>query len=61
MFRRPDSVKATPAGYQAGLLFGQTKKYLEPLYERLRQKVLHEEMRAGLWMMVQVSTGWLRG
>ncbi|KAJ9529846.1 hypothetical protein QJQ45_022253 [Haematococcus lacustris] len=50
--RRPESVKATASGYQASLTFAQTAKYLEPLFERLKHRALHEELRAGLWMMV---------
>ncbi|GFH15333.1 SFM domain-containing protein, partial [Haematococcus lacustris] len=49
---RPESVKATASGYQASLTFAQTAKYLEPLFERLKHRALHEELRAGLWMMV---------
>jgi hypothetical protein len=35
--------------------YQQTVKYLEPLYDRLKHRSLHEELRAGLWMMVEVS------
>lgn len=53
--RRPDHVRMSGSGHQTTLVFGQTQKYLEPLYERLKRRVLHEELRAGLWMMVQVG------
>ncbi len=52
--RRPAAMKQSGIGHTTTLQFQQTKKYMEPLYERLKHRALHEELRAGLWMMVEV-------
>eukprot|EP00798_Chlamydomonas_sp_ICE-L_P010079 gene10079-7976_t len=50
--RRPEEVKESGSGYQSTLTYRQTMKYLEPLYERLKARSLHDELRTGMWMMV---------
>jgi len=52
--RRPTAMKQSGIGHTTTLQFQQTAKYMEPLYERLKHRALHEELRAGLWMMVEV-------
>lgn len=47
-------MKQSANGHTTTLQFQQTAKYMEPLYERLKHRALHEELRAGLWMMVEV-------
>jgi len=51
--RRPDDIKNSGSGHQTTLTFRQTVKYLEPLYNHLHSTSLHDELRTGLWMMVQ--------
>jgi hypothetical protein len=46
-----------PIGHQTTLMFRQTQKYFEPLYEKLKHKALHVDLRAGLWMMVSRDDG----
>lgn len=55
LYRRPAATKQSGIGHTTTLQFQQTKQYLIPLYERLKHRSLHEELRAGLWMMVEVS------
>ncbi|GAX85653.1 hypothetical protein CEUSTIGMA_g13068.t1 [Chlamydomonas eustigma] len=50
--RRPLEVLNSGSGHQTSLMFRQTMKYFEPLYDRLKHRGLHVELRAGLWMMV---------
>jgi hypothetical protein len=52
--RRPEASTTTALGYQATMLFHQTKKYMEPLFVKLKRRQLVEELRAGLWMMITV-------
>ena len=54
-------MKQSGIGHTTTLQFQQTKKYMAPLYERLKHRALHEELRAGLWMMVEVSFGGIIG
>ena len=51
----PPSPPAT--GHQTTMMFRQTQKYFEPLYDRLKHRALHVELRAGLWMMVGMGGG----
>mmetsp|Transcript_43465 Transcript_43465/g.130378 ORF Transcript_43465/g.130378 Transcript_43465/m.130378 type:complete len:476 (-) Transcript_43465:529-1956(-) len=49
---RPDEVKRTVQGNSATMQYRQTDKYFEALYDRLKHRTLHPELRAGLWMMI---------
>lgn len=40
-------VKQSGAGHQATLVFRQSTAYLEPLYDRLKQRQLPEELKVG--------------
>ena len=51
--RRPEDVKDSGSGRHATLLFRQTMQYLEPLYHRLKYRLLHEDLMTGLWMIVE--------
>lgn len=50
---RPEEVKMTGAGHQATLVFKQSMTYFEPLYERLKRRQLDDELKVGLWMLVE--------
>lgn len=41
------------AGNQATVQYQQTMTFFKPLYKQLKQKVVHPEMVAGLYMIVQ--------
>ena len=45
-------MKESGSGHQTTLTFLQTQKYFEILYERIKHRVLHEEIKTGLWMMI---------
>ncbi|KAG1657685.1 hypothetical protein FOA52_007279 [Chlamydomonas sp. UWO 241] len=49
---RPEEIKNSGSGHQTTLQFRQTEKYFEPLFERLKHRLLHEELRAGIWMII---------
>ncbi|GLC41332.1 hypothetical protein PLESTB_001074400 [Pleodorina starrii] len=51
--RRPDVVKDSSSGIQATFAFKQTARNMEPLYDRLRNRQITDELLTGLWMMVQ--------
>ncbi|BDA45542.1 Pre-mRNA-splicing factor 18 [Coccomyxa sp. Obi] len=51
--RRPEAVKKTGGGNQATLQYQQTMTFIKPLYKLLKQKQVHPEMVAGLYMIVQ--------
>ncbi|GFR49881.1 hypothetical protein Agub_g11985, partial [Astrephomene gubernaculifera] len=51
--RRPDEVKDCSSGIQATFAFKQTARNMEPLYDRLRNRQITDELLTGLWMMVQ--------
>ncbi|KXZ43587.1 hypothetical protein GPECTOR_86g380 [Gonium pectorale] len=51
--RRPDEVKESNSGMQATFAFKQTARNMEPLYDRLRNRQITDELLTGLWMMVQ--------
>ena len=40
-------------GNQATIQYQQTVTFIKPLYKQLKQKVVHPEMVAGLYMIVQ--------
>lgn len=50
---RPEDVKMSGAGHQATLVFKQSMTYFEPLYERLKRRQLEDELKVGLWMLVE--------
>ncbi|KAK9904116.1 hypothetical protein WJX75_004917 [Coccomyxa subellipsoidea] len=51
--RRPETVKKTGGGNQATIQYQQTMTFIKPLYKQLKQKLVHPEMVAGLYMIVQ--------
>eukprot|EP00879_Flechtneria_rotunda_P006324 GHRR01006647.1.p1 GENE.GHRR01006647.1~~GHRR01006647.1.p1 ORF type:complete len:438 (+),score=173.03 GHRR01006647.1:204-1517(+) len=50
---RNEEVKQSGAGHQATLVFKQSMSYFEPLFERLKKRQIVEELKVGLWIMVQ--------
>lgn len=61
--RSPD-VKNSGPGHQATIKFEETMVYMKPLFRQLKRGSLIPEMRAGLWIIVQVgsrgSVSWVR-
>ncbi|WIA14842.1 hypothetical protein OEZ85_001561 [Tetradesmus obliquus] len=51
---RSEEVKQSGMGHTNTMVFKQSMTYLEPLYERLRKRQLVEELKVGLWVMVQL-------
>ena len=51
---RPDEVKNGAGGNQATVMFSQTMGFLTPLFKQLDRDQLVPELKAGLWMVVQV-------
>ena len=50
---RSDEAKASGAGHQATMVYKQSMRFLEPLWRALEARSLEDELRVGLWMMVQ--------
>jgi hypothetical protein len=50
---RPAEVKASPAGRQADVRFGETQAYLRPLFARLAQRSLDPQMLAGVKLIAE--------
>ncbi|KAG2497758.1 hypothetical protein HYH03_004030 [Edaphochlamys debaryana] len=51
--KRPDAIKDSNSGVQATYAFKQTQQGFAPLYDRLRNRQITDELLTGLWMMVQ--------
>ncbi|KAF6246112.1 Prp18 domain-containing protein [Scenedesmus sp. NREL 46B-D3] len=51
---RSEEVKQSGMGHTNTMVFQQSMTYLEPLYERLRRRQLVEELKVGLWVMIQL-------
>lgn len=50
---RPDEAKASGPGHQATMVYKQSMRFMEPLWKSLDTKTLDDELKVGLWMMVQ--------
>ncbi|MEW5304954.1 MAG: hypothetical protein WDW36_007527 [Sanguina aurantia] len=50
--RRTEAVKNSILGRQTTVTFQQTQQYFDPLYKRLRQRSVPDELVVGMWMMV---------
>lgn len=52
---RSDEAKNTQSGNQTTLVYKQNMKWLQPLFAKLEERSLEEEIVIGLWMIVKVN------
>jgi pre-mRNA-splicing factor 18 len=49
---RSDEAKASAAGHHATVVYRQSMKFFEPLWRALDTRTIEDELKVGLWMMV---------
>ncbi|KAI8464645.1 MAG: Prp18 domain-containing protein [Monoraphidium minutum] len=50
---RSDEAKASGPGHQATMVYRQSMRFMEPLWKQLEARTMEDELKVGLWMMVQ--------